>query len=319
MNLNSSTAEPLIWSYVVLGLTIFFIHSGIKKGIEKYSKILMPVLLVLMVVLMLRSVTLPGAREGLNFLFAPDFSALTPGGVLEALGHAFFTLSLGMGVMMTYGSYIQKNENLQTTAFQVVIADTVIALMAGIIIFPAVFAYGLEPSSGPGLIFITLPGVFNAMQGGIFFQTLFFILVAIAALTSTMSLVEVVASSVTEQLGISRKKGIFLIGGLMALLIIPNSLSFGTMSDITLFGNTVFDVFDFLASNIFLPVGGLLIAIFLGWVYKVKNIESEITNDGRYRFKLAGIYNFIIKFVAPVAIVIILLYATGILSKIGWV
>ncbi|MCF8338966.1 MAG: sodium-dependent transporter [Bacteroidales bacterium] len=318
-NLNSSTVEPLIWSFVVLGLTIFFIHSGIKKGIEKYTKILMPILLVLMIILMIRSVTLPGAMEGIDFLFAPNFSALTPGGVLEALGHAFFSLSLGMGVMMTYGSYIQKQENLQTTSLQVVIADTAIALMAGVIIFPAVFAYDLEPSSGPGLIFITLPGVFNAMQGGIIFQTLFFILIGIAALTSTMSLVEVVASSVTEQLGISRNKGILMIAGLMALLIIPNSLSYGAMSDVTLFGHTVFGVFDFLASNIFLPVGGLMIALFLGWFYKLKNIRSEITNEGKYRFRLAGVYNYLIKYIAPVAIVIILLYATGILSKLGWV
>ncbi len=315
--LTSNTWEPLIWAFVVLAFTTFFIYSGIKKGIERYTKILMPVLLLLMVILMIRSVTLDGAGAGLDFLFAPDFSKLTPSGILEALGHAFFSLSLGMGVMMTYGSYIQKHENLQSMSVQVVAADTIIALMSGVIIFPAVFAYGLEPDSGPGLIFITLPGVFNAMPGGIIFQTLFFVLMVIAALTSTMSLVEVVVASITEQMGISRKRGVFLVIGLMAILVVPNSLSAGLLSDVKIFGKTVFGLLDFLSSNVFLPVGGLMIAIFLGWAVKVKNMKGEITNNGKYRFRLYNSFNFIIKYVAPIAIFLILLYATGLLELLG--
>lgn len=315
--LTANTFEPLIWAFVVLAFTTFFIYSGVKKGIERYTKILMPILLVLMVVLIFRSVTLDGAKAGLEFLFAPNWASLTPAGVLEALGHAFFSLSLGMGVMMTYGSYIPKKENLQSMSMQVVAADTIIALMAGVIIFPAVFAYGLEPGQGPGLIFITLPGVFNAMPGGMIFQTLFFVLLGIAALTSTMSLVEVVVSSITEQLGVSRKKGVFMVVGLMAVLVVPNSLSQGIISDVTIFGKTVFGLLDFMASNIFLPVGGMMIALFLGWKIKVKNMRSEITNDGQYRFKWESTFRFIIKYVAPLAIFIILLYATGLLHRIG--
>ncbi|MCF8331626.1 MAG: sodium-dependent transporter [Bacteroidales bacterium] len=315
--LNSNTWEPLIWSFIVLGITTFFIYSGIKKGIERYTKILMPLLLILMIILIVRSLTLPNAVDGLEFLFAPEWDKLTPSGVLEALGHAFFSLSLGMGVMMTYGSYIKKSVNLQTMSLQVVIADTMIALMAGIIIFPAVFAYKLAPDSGPGLIFVTLPGVFKEMPGGMIFQTLFFSLLGIAALTSTMSLVEVVVSSITEQLKIARKKAVFLVVGVMALLVIPNSLSYGLLADNKIFGKTVFGLLDFMASNIFLPVGGLLISLFVGWVIKVKNLKSEITNNGKLPFKWHGIYKFIIKYIAPVAIFIILLYATKLLETFG--
>ncbi|EOD01558.1 sodium-dependent transporter [Caldisalinibacter kiritimatiensis] len=314
--LISGVVEPIFWQFIVMFLTAFIIVRGIKEGIEKYSKILMPILLGLLVVLMIRSVTLEGASKGLEFLFKPDFSSLKATGVLEALGHAFFSLSLGMGTMITYGSYIKKDENLGTTALQVTIADTAIALMAGIVIFPAVFAYGFPTDSGPSLIFITLPAVFQSMPLGGFFQALFFILVGIASLTSTISILEVVVAFFTEEFNIPRKKATILIAGIIFIIGIPSALSFGALSEFKIFGKTYFDIFDFTASNVLLPLGGLLISLFVGWAWGIKQALKEATNEGTVRLPLSGAYGFITKYLAPVGISIILLYATGILSRI---
>lgn len=312
--LIGGVTEPIFWQFVVMFLTAFIIVRGIKEGIEKYSKILMPILLALLVVLMIRSVTLPGADRGLSFLFKPDFSLLTSVGILEALGHAFFSLSLGMGTMITYGSYIRKNENLGSTALQVTIADTLIALMAGIVIFPAVFAYDFEPASGPALIFITLPAVFQSMPLGGFFQTLFFILIGIAALTSTISILEVVVAYFSEEFDVPRKKATIIIAAIIFIIGIPGALSFGTLSGFIIFGKTYFDLFDFTASNILLPLGGLLISLFVGWAWGIKGALEEATNEGTVKLPFAGAYGFITKYLAPIGISIILLYATGIIK-----
>ncbi|MFT5872389.1 MAG: NSS family neurotransmitter:Na+ symporter [Clostridium sp.] len=313
-NIISSPIEPLFWSFLVLAISSFIVILGVKSGVEKYSKVFMPLLFIIIVILMFRSLTLDGASEGVSFLLKPDFSQLTTKGVLEALGHAFYSLSLGMGIILTYGSYIDKKVNIVSLAIQVTIADTVIALMAGLVIFPAVFAYGLEPKAGPELIFITLPAVFKAMPFGAIFETLFFLLVGIAAITSTISLLEVVVSFCTEQFNVGRKKCTILISLAVFALSIPSTLSFGIWSDIKIFGKNFFDLFDFVASNIFLPVGGILICIFVAWVWGSKNAIKEITSDGLYSFKFAKIYSFIIKFVAPISIGIILLYSTGIIK-----
>ncbi|QZY54874.1 sodium-dependent transporter [Crassaminicella profunda] len=312
-----SNIEPMFCTFLVIAFTAFMVLSGVKDGIEKYSKILMPVLLVILVGLMIRSVTLDGASKGLEFLFKPDFSKLTTKGVLEALGHAFYSLSLGMGIILTYGSYINKKENILKLAFQVTIADTCIALMAGTVIFPAVFAYGLEPNAGPGLIFITLPAVFREMPFGAVFETLFFLLVGIAALTSTISLLEVVVAFVTEQFNLTRKKATLLLAVVIYLVSIPSVLSFGAWSGITMFGGkTFFDVFDYTASNILLPLGGLFVCIFVGWVWGTENAVKEITSNGLFAFKYKGLYDLIIKIVAPAAITVIFLNANGWLSKL---
>ncbi|MCK4260739.1 MAG: sodium-dependent transporter [Halanaerobiales bacterium] len=310
----SGTTEPLFWNFVVLAVTAFVVISGIKNGVEKYSKVLMPILLAILVALMFRSLTLDGAYKGLEFLFKPDFSQLTTKGVLEALGHAFYSLSLGMGIILTYGSYINKKENLVSLAVQVTIADTVIALMAGMVIFPAVFAYGFEPNSGTDLIFITLPAVFQAMPLGGIFEALFFILIGIAAITSTISLLEVIVSFFSEQFKLDRKKATILIAVALFLVSIPNTLSFGAWSEVKIFGKTFFGAFDFLASNVFLPLGGVFVCLFVGWVWGTKNVVKEVTSDGLYAFNKERVYEFVIKYLAPVAIAVILLYSTGVIK-----
>lgn len=308
------SVEPVLWSLFVIALSAIIVVSGIKEGIEKYSKILMPILFGLLVILIIRSVTLEGASKGLEFLFKPDFSQLTTKGVLEALGHSFYSLSLGMAIIITYGSYVNKDENIASLSLQVVAADTLIAIMAGVVIFPAVFAYGLEPQVGPTLIFVTLPAVFQEMPLGALFESLFFILVAIAAITSTISLLEVSTAFVTEEFKISRKKAVFILTIALFILSIPSALSFGVLSDVTLFEKTVFDIFDFTTSNIFLPVGGLLVCIFVGWVWGTKNASQEISSDGKYLFKLEGLYSFVIRYIAPISIILILLYSTGLIK-----
>jgi len=315
-NIIGSTFEPIFWAFIVLFITAFIVISGIKDGVEKYSKILMPVLLVLLAVLMVRSLTLEGAYKGIEFLFKPDFSKLSTKGVLEALGHAFFSLSLGMGAIMTYGSYVDKKENLVSLSLQVTIADTLIALMAGVVIFPAVFALGGEPTAGPGLIFITLPKVFKNMPLGGIFEILFFTLIGVAAITSTISLLEVIVSYFTETFNIDRKKATIILSIIIFLIAIPNSLSFGAWSDVTFFGKTFFGNFDFFASNIFMPVGGLLIALFVGWAWGPKNAIKEATNDGAIQFKLGNAFAFTIKYIVPIGIIIVLLYSTGVITKV---
>lgn len=316
-NMISSGFEPIVWQFVVMAITTFIVIAGIKKGVEKYSKILMPILLVLLVVLAARSLTLEGAYKGVEFLFKPDFSSLSAKGVLEALGHAFFSLSLGMAALLTYGSYIKKDEKLPSLAFQITIADTAIALLAGIVIFPAVFAYGLNPKSGPDLIFQTLPAVFNEMPFGGFFELLFFSLIGIAAITSTISLLEVPVAYISEEFKLSRKKVTILLGSIIFLIGVPSTLSFGPLGSITLGGKTVFDLMDYTVSNITLPLGGLLISLFVGWVWGTKNAIKEATNEGRIRFALGSAYGFITKYIAPIGILIIFLNAIGVLRFLG--
>ncbi|MGL5379572.1 sodium-dependent transporter [Clostridium sp.] len=314
-SLAASPVEPVLMTLLVLVITAVIVFFGIKSGIEKFSKIAMPLLLGLIVILIIRSVTLPGASAGLEFLFKPDFSKLSVHGVLEALGHAFYTLSLGMGIILTFGGYTKKSENLVSLSYQVAIADTVIALMAGVVIFPAVFAYGLEPTAGPGLLFITLPTVFKAMPFGQFFEILFFVLIAIAALTSTVSLMETSVTFVSEQFKLSRKKTIAIITTALFALSIPSILSFGVLSDIKLLGDRgIFDTLDFVTGQILLPIGGVLICLFVAWVWGTKNAAKEISSDGKFTFRLQGLYSFSVKYLAPFAILIIFLYGLGVFN-----
>lgn len=312
----STTGEPIFWAFVVMAITVFIVISGIKDGVEKYSKILMPILLVLLGVLMVRSLTLPGAYKGVEFLFKPDFSKLSPKGVLEALGHAFFSLSLGMGAIMTYGSYVDKKENLSSLSLQVTIADTLIALMAGMVIFPALFALGGEPDAGPGLIFVTLPKIFAEMPLGGIFQTLFFILIGVAALTSTISLLEVVVTYFIEKFNWDRKKATILVGAIIFIMAIPSSLSFGAWSNVKVFGRNWFGHFDFLTSNVLMPLGGLLIAVFVGWAWGPEKAIQEATSEGKYKFKFENTFKIFIKYVIPVAIFIVFLNSVGVIDKI---
>lgn len=309
--LISNPVKPVVFQLIFMALTAGIVLTGVSDGIEKFAKVLMPMLLVIIIILDIRAVTLNGASQGLSFLFSPDFSKIKPDMVLAALGQAFFSMSLGMGIMITYGSYIGKKENLGTTALSVSIADTLIALLAGIAIFPAVFAFGIDPNSGPGLVFITLPNVFNQMAGGQIFGILFFMLLAVAALTSTMSLMEVVVAYVTEEFNMSRKKTTILIASLISLLGVFASLSNGTISHIDFFGYNLFDFLDFVTSSFFLTIGAFIISIFVGWFMDKNAIRDEITNGGTLKVAYMGAFNILIKIVAPIGIALVFLKGIG--------
>lgn len=309
----SNPIRPIIWQIISMAITAYIVAAGVEKGIEKYSKILIPLLLILIIILDIRSVTLPGGKKGLEFLFKPDFSKLTREGVLAALGHAFFSLSLGMGIMVTYGSYIPKEEKLGPTSLKISIADTLIALLAGIAIFPAVFAFGIEPGSGAGLVFITLPNVFAQMPGGYLFAIMFFALLALAALTSTISLLEAVVAYVIEKFNMERVKATIITTILITLVGILASLSNGPLADYTIRGYNFFDFLDNLTADFFLPISALISSIFVGWVLDKKIVENQLTNDGSLQIGYLKVLTFMFKVVSPIAIIIVFL--SGIVER----
>ena len=295
----------VMWQAIFIFLTGFVVFKGVQNGIEKYAKILMPLLLVILIVLGIRSVTLPGAKEGLSFLFRPDFSKIDGNVLISALGQGFFSLSLGMGALITYGSYIKKKDNLTSTAFSVVLADTLIALLAGLVIFPAAFSFGIRPTAGMGLVFNTIPMIFNQMTGGYIFCIIFFVLLAIAALTSTISLLEVVVAYLSEELHINRRWS--TVWACVATLLIGSFASLSLMENtpFAIGGRTVFDLMDFVSSNILLPLGGVLIVIFVGWRLGKAKFFEEVTNEGTIKASLKKIIFFIIRYLAPIAITIV--------------
>ncbi|MBT3253803.1 MAG: sodium-dependent transporter [Candidatus Marinimicrobia bacterium] len=313
--LSGSATWTLGYHTIFFALTMFIVVRGVQGGIEKSSKIMMPILLSILVILMIRGITLPGADKGLAFLLVPDWAKINGQSILIALGHAFFTLSLGMGAMMTYGSYMSKKDSVITASAQIVFLDTIIAIMAGVAIFTAVFASGLNPAAGPGLIFQTLPAVFSGMTGGVYFSFLFFLLLAIAALTSAISLLEVVVAYFVDEKGWNRKGAVLIFGGSIFLLGIPSALSFNLMSDVTLFGKTFFDIVDFIASNILLPFGGLMIAIFVGWVWTRTSVMIAVKEGAEQLFEtypwFEGVWFVFLRFVAPVLITLVLLSSLG--------
>jgi NSS family neurotransmitter:Na+ symporter len=306
--------RPVIWFLLFMAMTAAIVMSGIKNGIEKYSKILMPVLLVLIIILIVRAVTLPGAGAGLEFLFQPDFSKLTPGTILEALGQAFFSLSIGMGTLITYGSYIRKKDKLGPTAVSVSLADTFIAVLAGIAIFPAVFAFGIDPAAEEGLVFITLPNIFLQMPGGYVFSLMFFILLGVAALTSTISVLEVVVTYFVEELRMVRRRATVLAAGLISILGILASASWGFFSGVRLFGQNIFGLLNFASANILLPVGGFFIVLFTGWFMGRKIVRAELSNEGSLRVRYWHIFMFLVRFIAPLAIALVFMNGLGLIK-----
>ena len=301
----------VLWESIFIFLTAFVVFKGVADGIEKYSKVLMPMLLLILVILAVRSLTLPGARQGLSFLFRPDFSKITGEVLISALGQVFFSLSMGMGVLITYGSYIKKDDNLTTTALSVTLSDTLVAVLAGIVIFPAAFSFGVKPTEGMGLVFSTLPMIFNQMAGGYFFCIIFFVLLAVAALTSTISLLEVIVAYFVEELHITRRWATVIAAlGCMVLGIFA-SLSLKDGSCFTIAGMSFFNSLDFLSAKILLPIGAFFIVIFVGWRLGKSKFFSEITNDGSLKLYVKGIIFFIIRFLAPLAIGFI--FITGLL------
>ena len=306
-NLINETWQPIISEGIFIFLTAFIIIKGVTKGIEKYSKILMPILLGILIILGIKSLTLPGAKAGIEFFLKPDFSKITGTVLINALGQAFFSLSLGMGALITYGSYISRKDNLTSTAFMVCISDTVIAILAGIVIFPAAFSFNISPEAGDSLAFVTLPMLFNKMAGGYFFCLIFFILLTIAALTSSISLLEVVVLFMTEELGISRKKATIYSGIGAFILCIIASQSLHADTSLKIFGFKIFDALDAFTSKFLMTIGGLLTVIFLGWKMKKEHFMEEYTNGGTVSMGLRKVMYFIIKFLAPLAITVILI------------
>mgnify|MGYP003807572027 FL=1 len=309
----SSSFRPVLWFVIFMCFTAYIIISGVKKGIEKYTKIMMPFLFLLLIVLCIRSLTLPGGKAGLHFLFHPDFSKITPKIILEALGQSFFSLSIGMGTLITYGSYIKKDENLLASAGYITLADALVAVLAGIAIFPAVFALGGSPASGTGLTYIVLPGIFDKMPMGSVFSVVFFLLLSIAALTSTISVLEVIVAYLVEELKMSRKKATVAASLSVSVLGVITVLSFGVFGNISILDRNLFSFLEFLTSNIMLPVGGLFIVMFIGWFYSRDLTNDELTSGGLLKGRLIPAFIFIVKFVAPVAIAFVFLYSLGII------
>ncbi len=314
---RTSGLRPLIWQNIFMFLTAFIVYKGVKNGIEKYTKILMPLLLVIIIILCIRSVTLPGAAEGLTFLFKPDFTKITAKVILEALGQSFFSLSIGMGTLITYGSYIGKGERLGNTALSVSAADTLIAILAGVAIFPAVFAFGIAPEAGAGLVFITLPMIFDQMAGGYFFALIFFLLLSIAALTSTISVLEVVTAYLAEELNLGRKKATIIAASSITVLGVACTMSQGPWAVLGVAGYNLFDLLEMISANIMLPLGGLLIVLFVGWYMTKDAVFAEISNHGKLKAGFKFAYLFIIRFLAPIAIAFVFLHGLGFFGMFG--
>ena len=301
----SSAIQPIFWHALFMGLTGLVVGFGIVKGIGRAVKYLMPVLFILIVFLMIRGITLEGAGSGLEFYLSPDFREITWTSVLEAVGQAFFTLSLGMGAIITYGSYMRKDDDVPGSAAWVVGLDIGIALLAGLAIFPAVFALGFAPDSGVGLAFITLPAVFSAMPFGVFFGGVFFLFFSIAALTSALSLLEVVVAWLIDEKNVSRGKATAIVTIIIFVLGVPASLSLGAV-ELNVMGIPFFDILDMLQERILLPLGALLTAVFAGYVYKASRLR-ETANEGSGTLKLGKWFEILIRFVVPIAIVIIMI------------
>lgn len=314
INFTQSPIRPLLFLFLFMGATTYIVLSGVKKGIERYSKILMPLLFIMVVVLAIRSLTLTNAIKGVEFMFKPDFSVINSSNVLEALGQGMFSLSLGMGTLITYSSYFNKQVGLFKTAIVSITADTLFAIIAGLAIIPAVFALNFQPDEGPGLVFIILPKVFELMPGGAVFAVIFFVVLAVAALTSAISLLEVVVAYVSEEFKITRKSATWIASITITSLGVLCSLSKGQLSGVQLFGSNIFDFFDNLSSIYLMPFGGLLIVLFVGWKMRRADVYDELSSANTLRVRFFGVIMFLIKFFAPIAIAIIFLNKLGLLN-----
>lgn len=307
--------RPLVWTLLFSLINFLILARGVTKGIERMSNVLMPLLFLLLVIFCIHSIFLPGFNDGVEFLFKPDFSKITPKVLLGALGQAFFSLSLGVGCMMTYASYFSDSTRLGRTAVTTMLLDSTVAIMSGLIIFPAVFSYGLSPSAGPTLVFEVLPNIFSRMSGGMIWSTLFFLLLLLASLTSTVSMSEISISYFSEAKRLDRKGATMLSCGIALLLSTLCALSFWGLSEVKIFGMTFFDLFDYVSSNIFMPIGGIASSLFVGWVMDRKAVAIQLSN-GHERTATAAMMRalvFFLRWICPVAIFIIFLDSVGLL------
>ena len=295
-------------------LTVFVVAQGVQKGIEQASKIMMPALFILFIVLVLRSLTLDGAIEGVKFLLVPDFSKLTSETIAFALGQAFFTLSLGASVMVTYASYLPKTQNLPKSALSIIVMNIAIALLAGLAIFPGVFSFGIEPNAGPVLIFTVLPAVFDQLPFGMVFFIAFLLLFLFAALTSAFSMIEIIVATITKNDNKKRKRFTWIIGIAIFIIGIPSCLSYGVMADFTIFDRVFFDLVDFAVSNVLLPLGALLISIFVSRKVSKEVLFEEIRQGSTIGKMSFYIWFYLMKYIIPIAIIIVFIDALGLLD-----
>lgn len=321
--LSSDPVRPVLWTFAMLGIAYLIIEHGVRDGIEKASKMMMPTLFILLLIIVVASCMLPNAGKGIEFLFKPDMSKMTGDVFLSALGQSFYSLSIAMGCLCTYASYFSRYTNLTTSATQIAIIDSVVAILAGLMIFPAAFSVGVNPDSGPSLIFITLPNVFSQAFGaipivGYFVSLLFFVLLSLAGLTSLMSLHEVSTAFFQEEFTLSRKKAALIVTISTAIIGAFCSLSLGAADSLVFGGKALFDWFDFITGQIFLPVVGFLTCIFIGWFVPHKVVREEFTNWGTLRSewyaRLFHIYLFLVKYICPMAILFIFLHQFGLLK-----
>ena len=313
----SKPVEPIFWFCIFIGLTALVVFFGVDKGVEKVSKFMMPVLVVLTLVVAIYSMCMPGAMEGVKYYLTPDFSKFSATTVLAAMGQLFYSMSLAMGIMITYGSYMKKDLNLESSVHQIEIFDTGIAFLAGLMIIPSVFVFsgGNEEAlgKGPSLMFITLPKVFDSMAGGTVIGALFFLLVLFAALTSSISLMETLVSILQDKLGWNRKltTGIVLI--FCILMGIPSSLGFGIWSGVSVANMSILDMFDFVSNSVLMPIVAFMTCIVIGWIAGTKTLTDEIELTGKFKSK--KLFNIVIRYIAPVCIVLILV--SSVLDVLG--
>ena len=317
---SSDSLQPVFWMAIIIALTCGIVALGVQKGIERGAKIMMPLLFVFILVLVACSLSLPDAGKGLTFLFMPDFSKVTSSVILSAMGQAFFSLSVGLGCLCTYACYFRKDIDLMKDGLSVASIDTLVALLSGLIIFPAVYSIsGLSPDAGPSLVFITLPNVFQQVFGNLpwlayIFSLIFYLLLVMAALTSSISMLEMSAAYFHKNLRLSRPLAAIIVSGVCLILGTFCSWSFGDWSEVKVFGLNFFDLFDFLVAKLIMPIGGMLMCIFLGWVVDEKVLRAEMTNHGTIKSPLYPTYRFIIRYVAPLCIFLIFANELGLFN-----
>ncbi len=300
-NLNMGLWTPVLLTISFLVLTAIFPYKGLNNGIEKANNFMMPIFAIMLFILAGYALTLPGAKEGLIFMFKPDFSSFNKTMIITALGQALFTLSVGMGALITYGSYLKKEVNIKKSAYTLILFDTLVAVLSGIVIFPIVFTNGIEPTAGAKLVFISLPQIFINLPCPMILGTVFFLLLLFAAVTSGISIMETSIASFVDYFKMSRKKATILLSGIVAIFSIPASLSFGLMADIKIFNRTFFDFYDYLTSNILLPFNTLIICIVGGWIAGYIAKEA-FGNEGKF----AKVLNFFLKFILPFVLLFVL-------------
>lgn len=315
---SSDPVKPCLWGIGFILLTHLVVAMGVNKGIERVSKVLMPLLLVILLILVVASCMLPGAVKGVEFLLKPDFSKVNGDVVLEALGQAFFSLSLGTACLCTYASYFRRDTNLLKSATQIALLDSAIAIMAGMMIFPAAFSVGVNPDSGPSLIFITLPNVFQQAfasfpLNGYIISILFYALLVFAALTSTISMHEIGTAFFHEELHLPRQRAAWILTVICSTITVFCSLSAGAYSNLQLFGMSLMDFCDFLTAQLLLPMGAFLTSIIMGWLVNRQMVQEEFTNQGTIRLSFFKAYMFAIRYIVPLCIILIFLHQFGVI------